>query len=143
MIMLATCRYGILLLFLLMVGSVAAENSSHTEKQNLLPTISETATLRAKEGYIDGQLGAEVKEVTIDQENEGRLVEVHIPVDPEKVDEIEVVPESGQPLKGDRIEQVIKDYENDNVGIKFYLPKQKNWVFKIKLTDQNDAGDKL
>jgi len=50
---------------------------------------------------------------------------VHIPYDPDKIDRIQVVTESGKLLKRDRIAEVLKDYENDNIGMKFYLPKKK------------------
>ena len=141
--MLASCRYGFLLLLPLMVGTTAADDAdADTENQNSLPIINETTSLKAVEGYIGDQLGAEVKEVIIDRKNGGRVIEVHIPVDPEKADEIQVITESGNVLKKDKIEQVIKDYENNNVGVKFYLPKQKNWVFKIRLIDNSDIDHK-
>lgn len=62
-------------------------------------------------------------------------IDIHIPFDPDKVDRIQIVTESGRVLKNNRIAEVIKDYENDSISIKFYLPKQKKWVFKVRLID--------
>lgn len=99
--------------------------------------------LQAKEGYVGNQLGAMVKEVEVDPASETRLIEVYIPYNPEQLDSIQIVTESGKVLKQDKISQVIKDYENDNVGVKFYLPKQKNWVFIIKLIADSDLSNPL
>ena len=117
------------------VSFAAAVNDSHQQKDTASKTIAETTFLRAKEGYTGDQLGAEVKKVSVDQEAEVRLVEVHIPYDPDRVDNIQIITESGKPLNRDSIAEVLNDYENDNIGIKFYLPRQKNWVFKVKLVD--------
>jgi len=140
--MLVTNQYRIMLLLLFAVGSAMAEEAAVEENQTLTPTIAETTFLKAKEGYIGDQLGAEVKDVVVVPDSKMRLVEVYIPYDPARVDSIQIVTESGNTLKQDRIYQVIKDYENDNLGIKFYLPKQKNWAFKIKLIDESYRANK-
>ncbi len=132
--------YLILLPFFCSISTAEVNSSNQQQITPILTTIAETAYLRAKEGYIGSQLGAEVKEVSVEEEAEIRFIEVQIPFDPDKVDRIQIVTESGRLLKRDRIAEVIKDYENDNIGIKFYLPKQKNWVFKIKLIDDNDVN---
>jgi hypothetical protein len=136
--MLFKSRYYFLFISLFCSISVAEVNNTNQQLGQITPTsttIAETTYLKAKEGYTGNQLGAEVKEVSIDEGAETRLIEVHIPFDPEKVDRIQIVTESGKILKKDRVAEVLKDYENDNIGIKFYLPKQKNWVFKVKLID--------
>ena len=97
----------------------------------------ETATLMAKKGEVEKLLGATVQEVILEDNGNFALVSVQVPFDPENLDKIEILGAQGKPLAGDKISQVLKDYENDNVGIKFRLKKRKNWEFKIRFYDDS------
>ena len=95
----------------------------------------ESGFLEARPGYTGNVLGAEVEKVTIEAQ-QSQIIEINLPIDPDEVDRIQVLSVSGKPIPQDKTAQIVRDYENDNVGIKLYLPKKKDWVFKLKLIDE-------
>lgn len=97
--------------------------------------VLETDVLTARPGYTGKILGAEVLASEPDPLGQEQIIEINVPVDPDKVDRIEVISPSGETIKQRRTAEILRNYENDNVGITLYLSKEKNWSFKLKLID--------
>lgn len=93
--------------------------------------------LRFERGHRGNKLGAEVigTEVYGDQQ----IVEVRIPLPPDEVDQVQVLSPSGEPLKMSRETEIIRNYEINNVGIRFQTPKTGNLTFRLKLIDNEPA----
>ena len=137
--------FSICLVFMLNCISspvVSADQSMIKENTMQAPSTSviETGFLEARPGYTGNVLGAEVEKVTIDEAQQSQIIEINLPIDPDEVDRVQVISVSGKPIPQDKTAQIIRDYENDNVGIKLYLPKKKDWVFKLKLVDEPGIG---
>ncbi len=98
-------------------------------------TTLDTGYLETTPGYTGSVLGAEIIGVSDSTAEELQIIEVSIPVDPDQVDEVRIISPSGSTLKQERQAEILRDYENNNVGIKLYLPKQQKWGFKLKLID--------
>ncbi|MBT8148624.1 MAG: hypothetical protein HKO71_03585 [Pseudomonadales bacterium] len=99
--------------------------------------IQETGLLADKPGFIGNKMGATVESVIIDSEQGLKTILILVPVDPSEVDSIEVVDRHNQPLTNVREPKLIRDYENNNVGVKLFVSPKKNLDFKIKLRNQD------
>ena len=108
--------------------------------QRVTPGILMSDVLKLESGYTGNVLGAQVLDVTATEDHDVQLVEVQIDIEPEKVDRVQVISTAGVPIKTDRKAQILRDYEQNNVGIKLYLPRQKGWQFKLRLIDEDAAG---
>lgn len=101
--------------------------------------VTESAYLQAVRGFVGDELGATITDVTVDEDEDMQLIEIDIPIDPERVDRVQLIGPAGKRIAEDRTTEILRDYENNNVGLKIYVPKKKNWVFKLRLIDeQND-----
>ena len=98
-------------------------------------TSLETDTLKAKTGYKGKILGASIEESKIGPAGELQIIEINVPVNPEQVDKVQVVSPTGEIIKQRRAAEIIRNYENDNVGVTIFLSKDKNWEFKLRLID--------
>ena len=89
-------------------------------------------------GHKGDKLGAEV----VNSETSGDLqsIEINVPIDPDSVDEVQVMTESGEPLPMSREATIIHNYETNNVGISIQLPKSENTGFRLKLIDKPEEG---
>ncbi len=116
-------------------GDSSTENPAHTSPSSTM----ETGLLQARPDYTGDILGARVERITVDETSHIQIIEISVPIDPDRVDQINVISDSGELIRQDRTAQILHDYENNNVGIKIYVPEQKNWVFKLKLIDQADS----
>jgi len=96
----------------------------------------ETGELRATAGHKGSKLGAEV--VSSETIGEDQLIEVSIPIDPDDVDQVYITSPSGEPFELSREAQIIQNYETNDVGIKFQVPKSKNLNFQLQLIDTRD-----
>ena len=132
-----------------MTSLVIAEEQVHTPvnpipEEDITPynSVIETDYLEARTGYIGKVLGAEIEKVTANENQDMQIIEINLPIDPdiEEIDSVKVFARSGKPIPQDETAKVFNDYENNNVGIKLYLPKQKNLVFKLKLIDESDTS---
>lgn len=97
-------------------------------------TIVETDVLETEPGYRGEVLGAEV--IGKQPADDYQAVEITIPVDPDTVDRVGVVAPTGEEIKQKRAAEIVRDYENNNVGIKIFLPGRKDWEFRLRLIDQ-------
>lgn len=96
----------------------------------------ETGYLENTQGFVGDVLGAEITRIS--ESDQFQIIEIDVPIDPVDVDHVRVLSKSGEVIQLDRTSEIIRDYENNNVGIKLYLPKQKNWVFRLKLIEGYD-----
>jgi len=99
-------------------------------------TTLDTGYLESTPGYTGSVLGTKIIGVSDLSAEELQIIEVSIPVDPDQVDEVQIISPSGSTLKQQRQAEILRDYENNNVGIKLYLPRQQKWGFKLKLIDK-------
>jgi len=136
---------GVAVLYLLLIqGCAVGTGSSITssESQNNLPpsmaTGLDTGYLQATPGFKGDVIGAEVESVKTSPDGQFDTIEVSVPVDPQQVDQVQVITGSGKIVKQPTAVEVIRDYENNKVEIRFLLSKQKNFGFKLKLIDLAD-----
>lgn len=99
----------------------------------------DTGQLEPTVGYKEDQLGAEV--VNTEVLGDMQLIEINVPIQPDLVDQIQVLTESGEliPLSGEA--QIINNYETNNVGIIIRLPKSENPGLRFRLIDYVDDDD--
>ena len=102
-----------------------------TEKGSL-----DTGLLEPTVGYKGDQLGAEVinSEVSGDMQS----IEINVPIQPDLVDQVQVITESGEPIPLSREAQIINNYETNNVGITVQVPKSENLGLRFRLIDHAD-----
>lgn len=132
--------FRIILISIWLQGCASSYGSpSHNSPKAAPPppdiTTLDTGYLETTPGYTGSVLGAEIIGVSDSTAEELQIIEVSIPVDPDQVDEVRIISPSGSTLKQERQAEILRDYENNNVGIKLYLPKQQKWGFKLKLID--------
>ncbi len=131
----------IILISVWLQGCASGNGSPGHDSPEAVPTppgitTLDTGYLEATPGYTGSVLGAEVIGVSDLSAEELQIIEVSIPVDPDQVDEVRIISPSGSTLKQQRQAEILRDYENNNVGIKLYLPQQQKWGFKLKLIDK-------
>lgn len=67
------------------------------------------------------------------------MIEINLPIDPDQVDQVRVVSPTGESLEQYREPEILRDYENNNVGVKIFLPRQKNLGFRLRLIDNVES----
>ena len=89
-------------------------------------------------GHKGDKLGAEV----VNSEIIGELqsIEIKVPIEPDSVDQVQVLDASGEPLPMSREATIVHNYETNNVGISIQLPKSENTGFRLKLIDEPEEG---
>ena len=102
-----------------------------TEKGSL-----DTGQLEPTVGYKEDQLGAEV--VNTEVLGDTRSVEIIVPIQPDLVDQIQVLTESGEPIPLSRDAQIIHNYETNNVGITIRVPTEEKVGIRFRLIDHAD-----
>ena len=106
-------------------GAAPMENSSLDTGQ-LEPTV----------GHKGDQLGAEI--ISADDSGELRSVEINVPIQPDLVDQVQVLTSQGEPMPLSREARIVHNYETNNVGISVQVPKSENLGFRLKLIDHPD-----
>lgn len=96
----------------------------------------DTGPLEATPGYREDELGAEI--IRYEDRDEYQIIELKVPIEPDQVDQVEVMTPSGEMIPQSRQAQIVHDYETDNVGIKIHVPKSENMGFRLKLIDHAD-----
>lgn len=97
----------------------------------------ETDYLDTTQGFVEDLLGAQITRIS--DENQLRIIEIDIPTDPINVDRIDVVAESGESISQLQSAEILRDYENNSVSIKLYLPQQSHEPFKLKLIENKES----
>ena len=67
-------------------------------------------------------------------------IEISVPIDPDSVDEVQVLDASGEPLPMSREATIVHNYETNHVGISIQLPKSENTGFRLQLIDKPEDG---
>jgi hypothetical protein len=96
----------------------------------------DTGELEATPGHRGDELGAEV--IHYEEHDEYQSIHLNIPIEPDEVDQVEVMTPSGETIPQSREAQIVHDYETNNVGIKIHVPKTDNMGFRLKLIDHAD-----
>jgi hypothetical protein len=96
----------------------------------------DTGKLEPTVGYKEDQLGAEV--VNTEVLGDMRSVEINVPIQPDLVDQIQVLTESGEPIPLSRDAQIIHNYETNNVGIIIRVPTDEKMGIRFRLIDHAD-----
>ena len=126
----------LLLMFCLILSGCSTGKKSSKDQIPAPPNTSlDTDTLSAKSGYKGRILGASIKESKIGPAGELQIIEINVPIDPDQVDNVEVISTTGETIKQRRAAEIIRNYESDNVGVTIFLSKDKNWEFKLRLID--------
>ena len=113
--------------------------SSYTPPPGAAPTENsslDTGQLEPTVGHKGDQLGAEV--ISADDSGELRSLEINVPIQPDLVDQVQVLTSEGEPMPLSREAQIVHDYETNNVGISVQVPKSENMGFRLKLIDHPD-----
>ena len=132
-------RISALLLIVFILSACGTATKKEPNPLAVPPRISlETDLLTARPGYTGKILGAEVLASVPDSLGEEQIIEINVPVDPDKVDSVEVISPTGETIKQRRTAEILRNYENDNVGITLFLSPEKNWSFKLKLIDNKE-----
>ena len=121
---------------LITVGFLSACSGFSEKPSTVKTTKLQTGYLQNKAGYVGDVMGAEVISIKELPDQELQVIEIHVPIDPNRVDKVQAISNSGELIKQDRTAEILKNYENNDVGLKLYFPKQKNWTFKLKLIDE-------
>jgi len=96
----------------------------------------DTGKLEPTVGYKEDQLGAEVVDTEV--LGDTRSVEIIVPIQPDLVDQIQVLTESGEPIPLSRDAQIIHNYETNNVGIIIRVPTDEKMGIRFRLIDHAD-----
>jgi hypothetical protein len=113
--------------------------SSYTPPPGASPTENsslDTGQLEPTVGHRGDQLGAEV--ISADDSGELHSVEINVPIQPDLVDQVQVLTSEGEPMPLSREAQIVHNYETNNVGISVQVPKSESMGFRLKLIDHRD-----
>ena len=110
---------------------VPPPGAAPTEKGSL-----DTGQLEPTVGFKEDQLGAEV--VNTEVVGDMQSIEINVPIQPDLVDQIQVLSESGELIPLSRDAQIINDYENNTVGIIIQMPKRESPGIRFRLIDHDD-----
>ncbi len=96
----------------------------------------DTGELKAIPGHRGDELGTEV--IRHEQYDEYQTIELNVPIEPDEVDQVQVMSPTGETIPQSRQAQIVHDYETNNVGIKLHLPNTQNTGFRLKLIDHSE-----
>jgi hypothetical protein len=98
----------------------------------------DSGLLEPNVGPTDDKPGAEV--VRPEDSGELQSIEINVPIEPDSVDQVQVLDASGEPLPMSREATIVHNYETNNVGISIQLPKSEDTGFRLKLIDKPEDG---
>lgn len=93
----------------------------------------DSGQLQVRSGERGAELDAEI--IRYEEYDEYQSIELNVPIESDQVDQGEVMTPSGEMFPRSRQEQIVHDYETDNVGIKIPANKSGNLGFRLKLID--------
>jgi len=99
-----------------------------------------TGVLEAKPGYTGNKFGVEVENVSVTGGGEVQALELSLPFAAEEVDRIEVESAEGEAVVLPREVEIEPGPDPKNTGIRIFLPKRKNWEFRIRIIDLPEDG---
>ena len=129
---------------LLLQGCASSDFQSQTQHRPPPgPELNEDGSLDS--GLLEpnvGHKGDNPAAEVVSSEISGELqsIETNVPIEPDSVDQVQVLDASGEPLPMSREDTIIQNYETNNVGISTQLPKSENTGFRLKLIDKPEDG---
>jgi hypothetical protein len=96
----------------------------------------DTGQLEATAGNKGDQIGAEV--ISSELDGEEKVVQIRVPINPDLVDQVQVMTLDGSTVNQSREARIIHNYETNNVGIWIRVPTRDSVGFRLKLIDQSD-----
>jgi len=137
------------LVYLVLVGlflQACASSGLQSQTQHRPPPGSDldeggsldSGLLEPTVGHKGDKLGAEV--VSSEDLGELQSIEINVPIDPDSVDQVRVLTDSGEPLPMSREATIVHNYETNNVGISIKLPKSENTGFRLQLIEDPEDG---
>lgn len=116
-------------------------NQSVAQEPGIEPqptTVTETGYLELEQGFVGDKLGAEIERITVDETDQFQVIDIKIPFEnPNAVDYIQVIGPAGKTIPQFKPAKISRDHEANNVGVKLFLSKNRNWVFKVKLVEDS------
>lgn len=97
--------------------------------------VVRSGVLEAKPGFTGDEIGVEVERVEAVDGGRLQALDMNLPLAIERVDRIEVESVSGEVVELPREPEIDPGPDPRNTGIRIYLPKRKNWEFRIKIID--------
>lgn len=94
-----------------------------------------SGVLEAKPGFTGDEIGVEVERVVPVDGGQLQALDLNLPLASDRVDRIEVESVSGEVIDLPREPEIEPGPDPRNTGIRIYLPKRKNWEFRIKIID--------
>ncbi len=133
----------LILLFLgilLMAGCAVDRSPADVNAgQRQTETVMRTGVLEAQPGYTGSKFGVEVESVS-NISDEVQAVDLVLPFTAEQVDLIEVETVNGEVVDLPKEVDIESGPDPKNTGIRVYLPKRKNWEFRIRIIDTPEDG---
>lgn len=102
---------------------------------NLPQKVYRTGVLKAEPGHIGDVYGAEVGRISILPDDVVQAIEITLPIEPHRVDQVEVVSTSGNPVEQVQAPEITPGDKGDNTRVKIFLPKREKWQFRLRLID--------
>ena len=127
---------AILTAAVLIVAGCASERSpsAAAERAAAEKTVM-SGVLEAKPGFTGDEIGVEVERVVPVDGGRLQALDLNLPLAAERVDRIEVESVTGEVVELPREPEIEPGPDPRNTGIRIYLPKRKNWEFRIKIID--------
>lgn len=112
--------------------------SPQSEPTPQLTIVAETGYLELEQGFVGDKLGAEIESIAVDEAGEFQTININIPVEnPGDINQVLVIGPAGNTVPQLKPAKISRDYSSNDVGVKLFLSKKKNWVFKVKLVDDS------
>ena len=125
---------------LLMAGCAVDRSPADVNAgQRQTETVMRTGVLEAQPGYTGSKFGVEVESVS-NISDEVQAVDLVLPFTAEQVDLIEVETVNGEVVDLPKEVDIESGPDPNNTGIRVYLPKRKNWEFRIRIIDTPEDG---
>ena len=100
-------------------------------------TTTRSGLLQATPGYTGSKLGVEVEDVSVTGDDL-QIIDLNIPLSNNQVDQIEIESVNGDIIESPKEVDIQPGPNPDNTGIRVYLPKRKNWEFRLRIIDFSD-----
>ena len=107
--------------------------------QHQAESLLRSGVIEARPGYTGSKLGIEVEGVSV-VGDELQAIDLNLPFSAEQVDSIVVESITGEVVELPREVDIEPGPDPKNTGVRIYLPKRKNWEFRIRIIDAPEDG---
>ncbi len=97
-------------------------------------SVVRTGVIEARPGYTGSKFGVEVEDVSV-IDDQLQAIDLSLPFALEEVDRIEVESVTGDFIELPREADIGPGPDPRNTGVRIYLPRRKNWEFRIRIID--------